>query len=221
MIAIYLKFLARYTENTMKIEAQQIGKKYIKDWVFNKLDYSFLSGEQYAIIGPNGSGKSTLLQVLAGFVPCTTGEIRYTHSSKMVTEEQLYKNISYASPYLENIEEFTLNELIDFHFKFKKLQFLSSKEELISFMYLEKSANKPIKFFSSGMKQRTKLGLAFFSQSSLLILDEPTSNLDKTGIAWYLNLIEKYTANRTLLIGSNQENEYDFCKHTLSITDYQ
>ena len=205
----------------MKIETQDIGKKYVKDWVFKNLDYTFCTGEQYAIIGPNGSGKSTLLQVLAGFVPCTTGQIRYTHSSQILTEDHLYQHISYAAPYLENIEEFTLNELIDFHFKFKKLQFLASKEELIAFMYLEKSAHKPIKFFSSGMKQRTKLGLAFFSQSSLLILDEPCSNLDNTGIEWYQNLIKNYTQNRTVLIGSNQEYEYATCKHTLKITDFQ
>ncbi len=205
----------------MKIEAQNIGKKYVKDWIFKNLQYTFQSGEQYAIIGPNGSGKSTLLQVLAGFVPSTAGDITYTLQAQNISENNLYKNISFASPYLENIEEFTLNELIDFHFKFKQLQFVASKEELMALMYLEKSAHKQIKFFSSGMKQRTKLGLAFFSQSSLLILDEPCSNLDKMGIEWYQHLIKNYTQNRTVLIGSNQEYEYATCKHTLKITDFQ
>ena len=107
----------------MKIEAQNIGKKYVKDWIFKNLQYTFQSGEQYAIIGPNGSRKSTLLQVLAGFVPSTAGDITYTLQAQNISADNLYKNISFASPYLENIEEFTLNELIDFHFKFKQLQF--------------------------------------------------------------------------------------------------
>lgn len=205
----------------MQIEAQNISKKYIKDWIFRDLNYTFQSGEQYAIIGPNGSGKSTLLQVLTGFVPQTEGKIIYSNQNQIISEHDIYKHISFASPYLENIEEFTLNELIDFHFKFKTLQYLDSKEELIAKMYLEKSLHKQIKFYSSGMKQRVKLALAFFSNTDLLVLDEPTSNLDKTGIAWYQSLIQDYSKNRTILIGSNQEYEYDFCKHTLQITDFQ
>ena len=205
----------------MNIEVQNISKKYIKDWIFRNLNYTFLSGEKYAIIGPNGSGKSTLLQVISSFVPSTEGKIIYSLAENFISDDKIYSQISYASPYIENIEEFTLIELLEFHFKFKKLQYFNSINELILFMYLEKSLHKPIKFFSSGMKQRLKLGLAFFSESSILILDEPTSNLDKTGIEWYLNLIKNHTANRTVLIGSNQEYEYNFCNHILKITDYQ
>ena len=205
----------------MKIEAQHIAKKFVKDWVFKDLNYTFLEGEQYAITGPNGSGKSTLLQVLAGFIPTTEGKIIFSEHQNLLEESTIYQKISYASPYLEQIEEFTLSELIDFHFKFKNLTYLSSTKELIELMYLEKSVHKQIKFYSSGMKQRVKLGLAFFSEASLLILDEPTSNLDTTGISWYHNLIEKYTKNKTVLIGSNQAYEYSFCNNILKITDYQ
>ena len=139
----------------------------------------------------------------------------------MISADNVFSYIGYAAPYLETIEEFTLKEILEFHFKFKKLEYFNTIQELIEFLYLEKSINKPVKFFSSGMKQRLKLGLAFFSNTSLLILDEPTSNMDKTGIDWYHQLIERYTGNRTVLIGSNQEYEYQSCDKILKITDYQ
>src|SRR5690606_34997503 len=93
--------------------------------------------------------------------------------------------------------------------------------EIAKIMYLEKSMNKQILYFSSGMKQRLKLGLCFFSDVPLLLLDEPVSNLDKTGIAWYQHLIQAYGSNKTIFICSNDSREYDFCDRVLHIEDYK
>ena len=86
---------------------------------------------------------------------------------------------------------------------------------------MEANRNKQIRNFSSGMKQRLKLALAFCADTPLLMLDEPTSNLDAQGVDWYLSLVEKYAAGRLTIICSNQEHEYSFCQHRLSITDYK
>jgi ABC-type multidrug transport system ATPase subunit len=71
------------------------------------------------------------------------------------------------------------------------------------------------------MKQRLKLSLAFLTDSQVLLLDEPTSNFDTKAIDWYLNLMENYTKDRLVIIGSNQEYEYGFCEKKLSIADYK
>ena len=71
------------------------------------------------------------------------------------------------------------------------------------------------------MKQRLKLALAFCADTPLLMLDEPTSNLDNQGVEWYLGLVETYAKGRLTIICSNQEHEYGFCAHKLNISDYK
>ena len=71
------------------------------------------------------------------------------------------------------------------------------------------------------MKQRLKLVLAICSDTDLLLLDEPTTNLDDEGVAWYQTLIEKYTANRLVIVASNVKHDYHFCTQQLNIMDYK
>jgi ABC-type multidrug transport system ATPase subunit len=205
----------------MKITLQNIGRRFNRDWIFRNIDYTFTLGETYAILGPNGSGKSTLLQVLNGSLSPSAGNIIYSLKDQVLEADAVFKQLSLAAPYLELIEEFTLYEMIDFHFKFKPYLKDMHKEGVISLLNLDGSKNKLIKYFSSGMKQRLKLALAFCSDTPMLMLDEPTSNLDKQGVDWYLGLVQQFALNRLTIICSNQEHEYSFCKHQLAITDYK
>ena len=102
-------------------------------------------------------------------------------------------------------EQLNVEELFHFHSTFKPFQKELSLGKFLELLYLVDSKNKAIKYFSSGMKQRLKLGLAICSTSSLLILDEPCSNLDKAGIALYWKLVEEFGKERTILIGSNEQ----------------
>ncbi|MFW0714569.1 ABC transporter ATP-binding protein [Pedobacter sp. N23S346] len=204
----------------MKIILTNIGRRFNKEWIFRNLSTEFSSGNRYAILGPNGSGKSTLLSVLTGSLTPSEGQISFSEGNDIPVEE-IYHQISMAAPYLELVETFTLKEIIDFHFKFKNFAPGVDQKSLISILGLEKSANKEIKYFSSGMKQRTKLALACCSDSPILFLDEPTSNLDVQGVDWYRNLIENFTPGRLTIIGSNQIHEYDFCDNQLQIADYK
>src|SRR6185312_7680405 len=104
----------------MKIILQNIGRRFNRDWIFRGVDYAFIQGGSYAILGPNGSGKSTLLNVLNGSLAPSAGNISYSLDDKPVEAEAVYKQLSLAAPYMEVIEEFTLAEMIDLHFKFKK-----------------------------------------------------------------------------------------------------
>jgi ABC-type multidrug transport system ATPase subunit len=111
--------------------------------------------------------------------------------------------------------------MIDFHFKFKTYKTGIDKAAIIDLLNLPGSSNKLIRYFSSGMKQRLKLALAFCADTPILMLDEPTSNLDAQGVEWYLSLVQQFAKDRLTIICSNQEHEYSFCQHRLSITDYK
>jgi ABC-type multidrug transport system ATPase subunit len=204
----------------MTISLGNVGRRFNQEWIFRNVNYEFLAGEKYAVLGPNGSGKSTLLSVLHGNLSPSEGSISYKADADIPVEE-IYRDISFAAPYLDLIEEFTLQETIRFHFKFKAFYKGMDAAAVLDLLGLEKSQDKALKYFSSGMKQRTKLVLACCSDTPVLLLDEPTSNLDKQGMAWYLQLIEQFSKERMLIIGSNQESEYSFCNHFVHLTDYK
>jgi ABC-type multidrug transport system ATPase subunit len=204
----------------MDITLKNVGRRFNKEWIFKNIDFNFTSDNKYAILGPNGSGKSTLLSVLLGSLTPSEGEIKYYNPNE-IRVENIYQYISFAAPYLDLVEEFTLQETINFHFQFKAYAEGLNASSVLELLGLEKSQDKALKHFSSGMKQRTKLALACCTNTPILILDEPTSNLDTQGIDWYLNLVNEYTANKMLIIGSNQEHEYSFCSQRLNISDYK
>src|ERR1700712_704947 len=126
----------------MKITLNNIGRRFNRDWIFRDIDYTFTSGESYAILGPNGSGKSTLLQVLNSSLTPSAGTIQYSLGDQPVEAEAIFKQLALAAPYLELIEEFTLDEMVDFHFKFKGYRQELNKEGLIRLLNLEGGKNK-------------------------------------------------------------------------------
>lgn len=205
----------------MRLVLENTGRHFNRDWIFRNINYKFESPQSYAILGANGAGKSTMLQLIAGNLSPSIGKITCYLNDKILDSEQLFKHISLAAPYLELIEEFTLEESIRFHFQFKSYQPNLSLEAIIELLDLRKFAHKTLKYFSSGMKQRVKLALAFCSDTPLLLLDEPTSNLDQQGVKWYLSLVEQFAQNRLTIICSNQEQEYQFCKHHILLSDYK
>lgn len=206
--------------DNMEINLHNVGRRFNSEWIFKNISYHFLAGQKYAILGPNGSGKSTLLSVLLGSLSPSAGTIGYTNP-QIIRVEDIYQYTSFAAPYLDLIEEFTLQETIDFHFNFKPYSPGLNAEAVLGLLGLEKSQDKALKHFSSGMKQRTKLALACCAATPILLLDEPTSNLDTQGIDWYLALIEKFAATKMVIVGSNQSHEYSFCENRLNISDYK
>src|SRR5687768_15311947 len=146
----------------MTISVSNLGKRFNREWIFHGLTTKFSAGNVYAITGPNGSGKSTLMQVLWGQVPASMGNLQYQIDGNSVPIEEAFQYLSIATPYMDLLEEFTLQEQVDFHFKFKGCEEGLNAEQVMEKMGLLAAANKPIKQFSSGMKQRVKLGLALF-----------------------------------------------------------
>jgi ABC-type multidrug transport system ATPase subunit len=200
----------------MKINLRNVGKRFNREWIFRHLDHQFISGVSYAITGPNGSGKSTLLQIIGGATTLSEGDISYDNNGAVATEN-VYKNVSIAAPYLELIEEMTVTEFLSFHGNMKPFIQDFSIPKIIEAIGLQASANKEIRFYSSGMKQRVKLAQAIFSDVSLILLDEPCTNLDEEGISLYKRLISHYCKDRLVIVSSNDKNEYNFCKEVLDI----
>lgn len=204
----------------MKIEAKDLSKRFNREWIFKNLNFQFTE-TRYAIVGPNGSGKSTLLQILWGQMLPSKGEIIYTLNDKVLPVDEVFNHVAIATPYLELIDEFTLNEMVDFHFRFKKSRHGKNTKELLELFELSHASDKTIANFSSGMRQRLKLGLAFYSQTAALFLDEPTTNLDKKAIAWYQQQLANIPAETLVLIASNQEHEYPTTAIKLNILAYK
>jgi ABC-type multidrug transport system ATPase subunit len=205
----------------MQLLIDQLGKRFNREWIFKNFSAKLQAGQSYTFVGPNGSGKSTLLHVISGVMPSTEGKIVYQSGNQTIDEDKWYKQLVIAAPYLELIEEFTLLELLDFHTGFKPFKEGISNNELIERIELEGSKNKAIKYFSSGMKQRLKLGLAFYSNVAIVMLDEPTSNLDAKWTTWYREEVQRLSPDQILLICSNVPAEYDFCDTIINVSDFK
>ncbi len=205
----------------MHIQLEQTGKKYNREWIFRGLSYTFTAGKKYAITGPNGSGKSTLLQTIAGSTVLSEGNIKYSTAGQELAPEHAFKNLSICAPYLTLIEEMTALEFLAFHESFKSFMPGITTNHILEIIELISAANKQIRYFSSGMKQRIKLAQAIFSDVPVLFLDEPCTNLDETGYALYQSLIQDYASHKLIIVSSNDKAEYHFCEEVIDIKNYK
>lgn len=205
---------------TMKIYLEHISKRFQRHWIFKDINTAFTAPGAYAVLGPNGSGKSTLLRVLAGIQSPSLGKIKYEHNG-IVPLDKIFRHISFCAPSQEIVEEFTLIEFLEFHFTFKTAYPGLTISDIVALTGLEAAKDKPIADYSSGMKQRVKLAQAIFTDTPLLLLDEPCTNLDENGVAQYREWIDKYTKDRLTIVASNDVREYYFCLQQLKMEDYK
>jgi len=195
----------------MKISVTDAGKRFNREWIFRNLSLELHSNQHYAITGHNGSGKSTFLQCIAGSLYTTEGKINFNLNGKTLEPEVVYKQLSICAPYLELIEEMTPTEFLSYHASFKPFIKGWNATSIIEEIGLAKAKQKQIRYFSSGMKQRVKLAQAFFSDTPVLLLDEPCTHLDQQGIDLYKQLIASLCSNRLVMISSNDATEYSSC----------
>ena len=202
----------------VKINIESAGKKFHRDWIFRAVNFEIKGSEKLAIRGNNGSGKSTLLQIIAGFQSLSSGSVTFMDMNKVIDPAERYRYISYAAPYLDLPEQYDLDEVLSFHSSFKAFLPSLSPAEIKAIISLKGTDAKRISHFSSGMKQRVKLALAILSSAPVLLLDEPLSNLDRDGAAWFSRVLPLYAANKTVVICSNFiEAETEFCLKKLDL----
>lgn len=207
----------------MNINLNNIGKQYNGEWIFKSVSLSFSNNHSYLIAGGNGSGKSSLLKLISGYSVASQGEIQWSDNDDNISAEEIHQHVSICAPSIELFDKHTVIEAVNFHFNFKVPIIDSmSSDEVIKLCYLEDSVSKEINQLSSGMKQRLKLALTFLSKGSLLLLDEPCSNLDDKAIKWYQDNLEKYRKNRLVIICSNnKEEEHFICDKTITLEDFK
>lgn len=203
----------------MEIAVDNLGKRYNREWIFRSLNYEFRSGCRVAITGSNGSGKSTLIKILCNYLSPSAGTIKFINGQKQIDKDSVQLAFSLVAPYVNILNEFTVSEMFDFHRKFKTTTYTTS--EILEKSNLQSAATKLIDELSSGMLQRLKLSLAFFFESDVIFLDEPTMNLDRKNVSWYEDQINALKEGQSIIIASNQEREYTFCNELINIEDFK
>lgn len=201
----------------MKITLEKLSKRYLYDWIIRDMDFVFENNSITGINGINGSGKSTLIKLLSGNLSCSQGKISYILNDKNVDRSDIYKYVSLAAPYSDLVQEYDAEEMFLFHSKFKKFRTNLDSSTFLEKVNLKGNKGKQIQYYSSGMKQRLQLAIALFTQSKLLLLDEPTSYLDNANKEWFYNLLQEELAGRTVIIASNDLDDFRFCTEVISL----
>lgn len=202
----------------MQVEAQALHKDFGHQKVIRGVDLTINSGDRWAIVGGNGSGKTTLLRLLSGLIRPSKGEVIWKEGEHFIPREEWTHRMNFTGPYVELIEELSLTELLQLHGGLRPFVNRLTPVEVEEISGLKVPAHKPIRFFSSGMKQRLRLSLALLTQAEIVFLDEPTSNLDASAIQWMQQLVEEQLNGRTLVVGSNHiAAELDLCTQLFEI----
>lgn len=206
----------------MTITLDNLGRRFNKEWIFRGISKVIDPLHPTVIFGNNGSGKSTLMKLITSSEIPSEGSIKYQIGDNVIPEDKVFSSIGMATPYMDLPEEFTLSELLQFNLKFKPFNDGLGVKDIAEIAFLSDSLNKQVKVFSSGMKQRLKLALAFYTKNAILLLDEPTSNLDQKGIHWYQEQLVKVGTSKTIVICSNaKEEEHFICNQIIDINQYK
>jgi ABC-type multidrug transport system ATPase subunit len=202
----------------MDILLKNISKRFGLSWVFRDISCAFKSGHAYAITGANGSGKSTLLKIVSGGLAPSGGQIQFQNSGgKVIYWSDAAPMMSFAAPYVDLVERLTLQEQVRFHYNFRKPLYGMDETTFLQAIDLEKQRHKQIRDFSSGMKQRLKLAFNFYTDSSVALFDEPTTNLDRHWSDWYNTEVSRLAKDRLVIVASNDEKEYKFCNEVVRL----
>ncbi len=201
------------------LTADALTKRYGRRVLFRDLHFAVGPGEAVAVTGPNGAGKSTLLQIVAGVVAPTAGAVRLTLDGAEVPPAERPLRTGFAAPYLQVYDAFTARENLSFVASARRLP---QAEERIGAVLdrvgLAPRADDPVATYSSGMKQRVRFAVALLARPSLLLLDEPGSNLDAPGRALVEALVAEHrAAGGALLLATNQEAEAALCDRRVEL----
>lgn len=196
-----------------------VSKRFGQTRILSDFSQEFTAGKAYHVTGANGSGKSTFLKLVCAYLTPDKGTVAVTLNGKTVEPEELAIQTAFCAPYIDLLDELTGREQIVFHQSFKP--FLPQADVMAEMQNagLHAALDRPLRQYSSGMKQRLKLILTFLSNSPLLLLDEPCSNLDESGRKFYASLAERYTQNRLVMVASNNMlEEHFFCTERVEPT---
>jgi len=204
-----------------EITFEGVGKRYMFEWVLKEFTYTFIKGNCYGITGPNGSGKSTLMKMLSGFSTPSKGQIEFKSAGSKISIGEVFNSVTFAAPYIELIEEMTVQELMDFHHVLRPFKDYDLTIKALKDLPFKGLVQKRIGELSSGMRQRIKLLLAIMTDTSVILLDEPGSNLDEQGKGWFEDLLKSQMSGRITIIASNEAEDLKLAQSQINIADYK
>ncbi|MCX6174757.1 MAG: ABC transporter ATP-binding protein [Ignavibacteriales bacterium] len=204
------------------VELNNLVKYFGRRLIFDGINFSFSSQHIYGISGPNGSGKSTLVKIIANLISPTRGKVIHKNNLKEVESVKLHNHIGFVSPYLFLYDEFTAEENLLHFSNIRRISFDKERSDyLLNELKLIDRKNDLVRGYSSGMKQRLKFIFALLHKPSLIILDEPTSNLDNLGKEKVYELIKKEAENNLVIIASNEDSDIALCSQVIELEKFK
>jgi len=200
----------------VRLEVKNLRKDFDRKTILKDLNFSLTNKDSLAITGKNGSGKSTLIKILSNIFMQTSGSVTINIDDTAIERQNFYKYIGLISPYLNLYDEFSGLENLRFTARLKSVD-NERITSTIKSVGLWERRNDLVKIYSSGMKQRLKLAFALMHDPDILLLDEPTSNLDAEGVRLVDNVADDYGSGRILIIATNDEHERSLCKSELNL----
>ena len=201
---------------------QNLTKSFGRRLIFKNINAEFNTGSIYGLTGSNGSGKSTLAMIIANILSPTSGKVIHKIENRELSSEKLHNHLGFVSPYLMLYDEFSAEENLIHFMKIRGLKINNDRiKNLLDEFSLYDRRNDLIKAYSSGMKQRVKFIFSLIHSPELMILDEPTSNLDTAGKDKVYEIIEKESKNKLIIIASNEENDLALCKKNIFMEEYK
>jgi len=199
--------------NTISLDANGLGKDFNRRSIFRDISFSLKIGDSLAITGKNGAGKSTLIKILAGLLQPSKGSVQYYLNDIPIGIEKFKHNIGFVSPYLNLYEEFTAIENLYLLTRIRTASDTGQEKlkEVLSAVSLWHRRDDIVGTFSSGMKQRLKYAFALLHNPLVLILDEPTSNLDSEGFEFVQHLVQTNKETHIIIIATNDRSEVRWC----------
>lgn len=205
-----------------KLKLDSITKFFGRRLIFKNISINYQNNGIFGISGPNGSGKSTLVKIIANIISPSSGKVIHSNDTKEIPAEKLHNYIGFVSPYLILYDEFTAEENIKFFANIRNVKYNKEKiDYLFNEFLLEERRNDLVKTYSSGMKQRLKFIFALMHSPKLIILDEPTSNLDNDGKDKVYKLINEESKNNIVIIASNEDNDLSICTETINLYQFK
>ena len=204
------------------VELNNLVKYFGRRLIFDGINFSFSSQHIYGISGPNGSGKSTLVKIIANLISQTHGKVIHKNNLKEIESGKLHNHIGFVSTYLFLYDEFTAEENLLHFSNIRGISFNKERSDfLLNELKLIDRKNDLVRGYSSGMKQRLKFIFALLHQPSLIILDEPTSNLDNPGKEKVYELIKKEAENNLVIIASNEDSDIALCSQVIDLEKFK
>lgn len=205
--------------NHARLTLTAVHKRYNRRTIFREIAADVAAPGSMAIVGRNGSGKSTLAKIIAGVLAPTSGFVRLEVDGSEVQREVRHRSIGFVAPYLTMYDEFTAveNIVILESMRSGRPPQVSEVEALLEEVGLAARRHDRVGTFSSGMKQRVKYATALIHRPALLILDEPTANLDDEGAAFVQRIVKRQRESCLVIVATNEASEAAWCASRIEL----